>query len=104
MNIGDYVYIYLFDLEKSLINMKQLRNDRFGRILNKSIVHNNNGNDLIVYQIELLQNNKIIEYRTDNINTSMISINELVEIIGRAEVSSDKRSALLEQVNNAIRG
>ena len=104
MNIGDYVYIYLFDLEKSLINMKQLRNDRFGRILNKSIVRNNNGNDLMVYQIELLQNNKTIEYRTDNINTNMISINELVEIIGRAEVSSDKRSALLEQVNNAIRG
>ena len=104
MNIGDYVYIYLFDLEKSIINMKQLRHDRFGRILNQSIVRNNNGNNLIVYQIELLQNNKVIEYRTDNINTSMISINELIEIIGRANISPDKRSALLEQVNDAIRG
>ena len=33
MNIGDVVYIYLFDLEKSLVNMKQLRTDRFGKII-----------------------------------------------------------------------
>ena len=34
MNIGDYVYVYLFDLDKSLKNMSKLREDRFGKIMN----------------------------------------------------------------------
>ena len=97
MNIGDYVYIYLFDLEKSIKNMKKLRDDRFGKIINKSIISNNNGNDVVVYDISLL-NGKNLSYRSDNITTNMIHIGELVELIGRADISEDKRQFLLEQI------
>lgn len=97
MNIGDYVYIHLFDLEKSIKNMKHLRDDRFGKIANKSIVKNNNGNDAIVYDIHLL-NGKRLTYRTDNLTTNMIHIGDLVELIGRADISENKRQSLLEQI------
>lgn len=97
MNIGDYVYIHLFDLEKSIKNMKHLREDRFGKIIKKSIVKNNNGNNVISYDIHLL-NGKHLTYRTDNLTTNMIHIGDLVELIGRADVSEDKRQALLEQI------
>ena len=97
MNIGDYVYIYLFDLEKSIKNMKKLRDDRFGKIINKSIISNNNGNDVVVYDISLL-NGKNLSYRSDNITTNMIHIGELVELVGRADISEDKRQFLLEQI------
>ena len=97
MNIGDYVYIHLFDLEKSIKNMKKLRDDRFGKIVNKSIISNNNGNDVIVYDISLL-NGKSLSYRSDNMTTNMIHISELVELIGRADLSEEKRQLLLEQI------
>ena len=97
MNIGDYVYIHLFDLEKSIKNMKKLRDDRFGKIVNKSIISNNNGNDVIVYDISLL-NGKSLSYRSDNMTTNMIHIGELVELIGRADISEEKKQLLLEQI------
>ena len=74
MNIGDYVYLYLFDFKKSINNMNRLRNDRFGCITNKTILSNNNGNDVILYSIRLLCNDNVIIYRTDNLSTNMVSI------------------------------
>jgi hypothetical protein len=102
MNIGDVVYIYLFDLEKSLINMKQLREDRFGKIIKVSELFDQSRNEIIkVYEIQSV-NKKIITYRTDNLTTSMVSLPELIEIIGRANISSDKRNALIEQINGFV--
>ena len=40
MNINDYVYVHLFDLEKALVGMERLREDRFGRIVDKKFIHN----------------------------------------------------------------
>ena len=101
MNIGDYVYIHLFDLEKSIKNMKKLRDDRFGKIINKSIISNNNSNDVIVYDISLL-NGKSLSYRSDNMTTNMIHIGELIELIGRVNISEEKRQLLLDQVQTIL--
>ena len=102
MNIGDVVYIYLFNLEKSLVNMKQLRDDRFGKIINISELKDQNRDEMIkVYEIQLL-NKKVITYRSDNLTTSMVSLSELIEIIGRANIDSDKRNVLLEQLNGIV--
>jgi hypothetical protein len=101
VNIGDYVYIYLFDLEKSIKNMKRLRDDRFGKIINRYIIKNNYGNDVIVYDIQLL-NGKSMVYRTDNLTTNMIHIGDLVELIGRANISEDKRQFLLDQIQEVL--
>ena len=101
MNINDYIYLYVFDLEKSLINMKKLREDRFGVIINKTILFNNNGNNAILYDIKLF-NNKIIQYRTDNLATNMISIEQLKEIINKIDISYDKKGMLINQINHII--
>lgn len=99
MNIGDVVYIYLFDLEKSLINMKLLREDRFGKILRVSELFDQARNESVkIYDIQLL-NKKIISYRSDSLTTNMVSLSELIEIIGRANISFDKRNELIEQIN-----
>lgn len=100
MNIGDVVYIYLFDLEKSLAHMKELRKDRFGKILNiRELKLLNSSEVIMVYDIEL-KDERVVTYRSDNLTTSIVSLMELIEIIGRADIDSDKRQFLLDQLNN----
>lgn len=102
MNIGDIVYIYLFDLEKSLINMKELRKDRFGKIIDvRELKMLNSSEVVMVYDIQL-KDDRVITYRSDNLTTNMVSIMELIEIIGRADIDSEKRQALLDQLNNVF--
>lgn len=102
MNIGDYVYLYLFDLKKSISNMDKLRNDRFGYITDKIILSNNNGNDVILYNIKLLYNNNIIVYRTDNLSTNMISIEQLTDLINNSDISDTKKQLLNNQIDCII--
>ena len=102
MNIGDVVYIYLFDLEKSLVNMKQLRTDRFGKIIAIRELRSLNNNELVmVYDIQL-KDDRVVTYRSDNLTTNIVSIIELIEIIGRANIDSEKRQVLLDQLNNVF--
>lgn len=102
MNIGDVVYIYLFDLEKSLINMKELRKDRFGKIIDvRELKMLNSSEVVMVYDIQL-KDDRVVTYRSDNLTTNMVSLIELIEIIGRADIDSDKRQALLDQLNNVF--
>ena len=103
MNIGDYVYLYLFDLEKSIINMNRLRDDRFGRLINKSILHNPNGNHVIQYDIELFNSREVIQYRSDSLSTNMLSVNELIELIERIDIPFDKKETILEQIQEVIK-
>ena len=100
MNIGDVVYIYLFDLEKSLAKMKELRRDRFGKIIDvRELKMLNSSETVMVYDIQL-KDNRVVTYRSDNLTTSMVSLMELIEIIGRANIDSDKRQLLLDQLND----
>lgn len=102
MNIGDVVYIYLFDLEKSLVNMKQLRADRFGKIIAiRELKLLNNNEVVMVYDIQL-KDDRVVTYRSDNLTTNIISIMELIEIIGRTDIDPDKRQVLLDQLNNVF--
>ena len=102
MNIGDVVYIYLFDLEKSIVNMKQLRPDRFGKVIAvRELKLLNNNESVMVYDIQL-KDDRVVTYRSDNMTTNIVSIMELIEIIGRANIDSDKRQALLDQLNNVF--
>jgi hypothetical protein len=102
MNIGDVVYIHLFDLEKSLVNMNQLRPDRFGKVIAVRELKLLSGNEsVMVYDIQL-KDDRVVTYRSDNLTTNIVSIMELIEIIGRADIDSDKRQALLDQLNNVF--
>jgi hypothetical protein len=100
MNIGDYVYIYLFDLEKSLKSMNELRADRFGKIKMINHLQSQHG-EVLSYEIELL-NNKIVHYNSNNLTTNIVSIDSLIEIIGKAQISSEKKQNLLDQLNNLL--
>ena len=102
MNINDYVYLYVFDLEKSLVNMKKLRDDRFGRIVNKSILPNNNGNNVLLYDVKLLENKKTIQYRSDNLTTNIVSIEQLKNMIDNMNMSLDKKYMLKSQIDDII--
>lgn len=99
MNIGDVVYIYLFDLEKSLANMKELRRDRFGKIIDiREMQLLNSFEKVLVYDIQL--DDRVVTYRSDNLTTSVVSLMELIEIIGRADIDSEKRTFLLNQLQD----
>ena len=102
MNIGDYVYLYLFDFKKSINNMNRLRNDRFGCIIDKIILSNNNGNDVLLYSIRLLCNDNLIIYRTDNLSTNMVSIEQLRDLINDSDISDTKKQMLNNQIDCII--
>lgn len=104
MNIGDYVYIYLFELEKTIVNMEQLRDDRFGIIEDKNILPCSNGEQIIVYKIKLLKNNQVIEYRSNNLSTNIASFYDLIDMIGRAKISQEKKDNLLRQLDEVVKG
>lgn len=104
MNIGDYVYVYLFELEKTIVNMEQLREDRFGIIEDKNILPCNIGEQIIVYNIKLLKSNQVIEYKSNNLSTNIASLCDLIDIIGRAQISQEKKDDLLEQLDRVVKG
>ena len=104
MNIGDYVYVYLFELEKTIINMEQLRGDRFGIIEDKDILPCSNGEQILVYKIRLLKNNQVIKYKSNNLSTNIASLCDLIDIIGRAQISQEKKDDLLEQLDRVVKG
>ena len=102
MNIGDYVYVYLFDLDKSLKNMSKLREDRFGKIINIHEIKDLNRNEIVkVYDIELL-NRKVITYHSNNLSTSIVSISDLISIIDSADIDQNKKRLLLDQLNDIL--
>ena len=103
-NIGDLVYIYLFDLEKTIIHMNQLREDRFGRIVSKTVqeVYNTNfSNQTYVYEIQL-RNKQMIRIEANDVKYRIIDMPQLIELIGSVDLSADKKRKLLEQVNKII--
>lgn len=104
MNIGDYVYVYLFELEKTIVSMEQLRDDRFGIIEDKNILPCSNGEQIIVYKIKLLKNNQVIEYRSNNLSTNIASFYDLIDMIGRAKISQEKKDNLLRQLDEVVKG
>ncbi len=104
MNIGDYVYVYLFELEKTIVNMERLRNDRFGIIEDKNILPCSNGEQIIVYKIRLLNSNQVIEYKSNNLSTNIASFYELIDMIGRAQISQEKKDDLLKQLDEVVKG
>ena len=59
----------------------------------------NSSETVMVYDIQL-KDNRVVTYRSDNLTTSMVSLMELIEIIGRANIDSDKRQLLLDQLND----
>ena len=100
MNRGDFVYVYIHDLEKSLSVLKSFREDRFGKITNIQSIQNGKDN-ILSYDI-LLKNGTTIRYRTDNLTTNIILIADLIELVGRLDVSSDKKRGLLDQLNRIV--
>lgn len=101
MNVGDYVYVYLFDLSKSILKMNKLRNDRFGRIIrieNRTI--NNKPTD--VYMIKLLSSDTLIELKSNDENIHVITIDELINVVNSSNCSEELKSNFLIQIQTNI--
>lgn len=103
MHIGDKVYVYLFDLVKSINQLEKLREDRFGTIKDISILKraDNSYNDVIVYKIEL-NNGTTITYKTDNVNTNIIDMESLLLTINEAVMDESKKEYFIAQVQTFI--
>jgi hypothetical protein len=104
MNKGDLVYIYLFDIKKTIVNMKSFREDRFGVIIDQSIkeVQNTNGKEFeMIYKVKNC-NDKIMEYHSNNLSYSIVTIPELINIVDELKINKDEKRALLDQINKAI--
>lgn len=101
MNIGDYVYLYLFDLNKHITGLKQLRDDRFGRIITiKTLIINNV--EVKEYHVKLLYNNSMVTVRDDNINTKITTIDLLVSAVNNSSLSEELKQKLLNQIQTNI--
>lgn len=103
MHIGDKVYVYLFDLAKSINQLEKLREDRFGTIKDISTLKrtDNPYSDVMVYKIEL-NNGTTITYKTDNVNTNIIDIESLLSLINEAVMDESKKEYFIAQVQTFI--
>ena len=101
MNIGDYVYFYLFDLNKHITGLKQLRDDRVGRVITiKTLIINNV--EVKEYHVKLLYNNSMVTVRDDNINTKITTIDLLVSAVNNSSLSEELKQKLLNQIQTNI--
>lgn len=100
MNINDYVYVYLFDINKLINSSDKLREDRFGIITNMERKYNTNGTNSLIYTIQT--NNKTLTVDSDSLTTNIITISELLEIVYESIISNEKKEIIINQINEAI--
>lgn len=100
MNVGDYVYIYLFDLIKALPNMKHLRVDRFGKIEHKELIQGNQ--EIYEYSVKLFDSNKIIKIRTDSLAYNIVTLDELIRLLENSNLTERQYNLFMSQIQIAL--
>lgn len=101
MNVGDYVYFYLFDLNKCIAGLKHLRDDRFGRIIKIETLTVNN-KEIKEYHVKLLHNNSMVSVRDDNVNIKLTTIDLLISAINNSSLSEEIKQKLLNQIQTNL--
>ena len=95
--IGDIVYIYLFDLKKTILKTDLIQN-RFGKIINIEEI----GKDMYVYTVK---NNEGINITVKNYDKSfnLCNVDELINILYNSNLDKDRKDKMMDIVNHMVK-
>ena len=95
--IGDIVYIYLFDLKKTILKTDLIQN-RFGKIINIEEI----GKDMYVYTVK---NNEGINITVKNYDKSfnLCNVDELINILYNSNLDKDRKDKMMDIVNHIVK-
>ena len=95
--IGDIVYIYLFDLKKTILKTDLIQN-RFGKIINIEEI----GKDMYVYTVKNNEGTSIIVKNYDK-SFDLCNIDELINILYNSSLSKERKDRMMDIVNDMVK-
>lgn len=95
--IGDTVYVYLFDLKKTILKT-DLINNRFGKITNIEEI----GKDMYVYTVK---NEEGVNITVKNYDKSfnLCNIDELINILYNSDLDKERKERMMDIVNDMVK-
>lgn len=99
---GDLVYLYMFDVKKSINKLKKLNKTRFGKIksINKVELGNKTYNEVT---IELLDNKNIVTIKEYVAGFSICNISTLQSVIlESSELTDNEKDKLIQEVQEVL--
>ena len=95
--IGDIVYIYLFDLKKTILKTDLIQN-RFGKIINIEEI----GKDMYVYTVKNNEGTNIIVKNYDK-SFNLCNLDELINILYNSSLSKERKDRKMDIVNDMVK-
>ena len=95
--IGDIVYIYLFDLKKTILKTDLIQN-RFGKIINIEEI----GKDMYVYTVKNNEGTSIIVKKYDK-SSDLCNLDELINILYNSSLSKERKDRMMDIVNDMVK-
>lgn len=95
--IGDIVYVYLFDLKKTILRTDLIQ-DRFGEIVNIEEI----GKNMYVYTVKNIKGINITVKNYDK-SFDLCNIDELINILYNSNLSKERKDKMINIINDIVK-
>lgn len=95
--IGDIVYVYLFDLKKTILRTDLIQ-DRFGEIVSIEEV----GKNMYVYTVKNIKGINITVKNYDK-SFDLCNIDELINILYNSNLSKERKDKMINIINDIVK-
>lgn len=95
--IGDIVYVYLFDLKKTILKTDLIQ-DRFGEIISIEEV----GKNMYIYTVKNIKGINITVKNYDK-SFDLCNIDELINILYNSNLSKERKDKMINIINDIVK-
>lgn len=95
--IGDIVYVYLFDLKKTILKTDLIQ-DRFGEIINIEEI----GKNMYAYTVKNIKGINITVKNYDK-SFDLCNIDELINILYNSNLSKERKDKMINIINDIVK-
>ena len=95
--IGDIVYVYLFELKKTILKADLIPN-RFGEIINIEEI----GKDMYVYTVKNIEGTNITVKNYDK-SFDLCNVDELINILYNSNLTKERKDKMMNIVNDMVK-
>lgn len=95
--IGDIVYVYLFDLKKTILKTDLIQ-DRFGEIISIEEI----GKNMYVYTMKNIKGINITVKNYDK-SFNLCNIDELINILYNSNLSKERKDKMINIINDIVK-
>lgn len=95
--IGDIVYVYLFDLKKTILKTDLIQ-DRFGEIISIEEI----GKNMYIYTVKNIKGINITVKNYDK-SFDLCNIDELINILYNSNLSKERKDKMINIINDIVK-